>query len=432
MMKLTTKAARLLDATPGVHLHHGRLRLALKVPGRTAPVRKSLGLLPTEANILYAGNKLSAMKIDVQTGNFNSDEAAFWHKHFPNDPRHNIVNRTLRDYFDQYRESRKFDLAHASLRGLESVVSLLEPHRLLDRDLRDINHRDLERVRNAALTTRKSSTVQLYFTQLRAVIDEAIKDGYLEHSPFVRLRKLRQSSMESDPTDAVEPFTQAELGRLLAACKSENARQMIGFLFWTGMRPGEMKALAWEDVDLDAGTARVNYNLSRAGYIKPPKTKAGIRTIDLLPAAVTILRRQRELTYMLPERRDEVRLLHNKSRIELRRRVFLNPDNQPHHNPELFTSHKSWTALLRRAKLTHREPYQLRHSYASMMLMIGAHPAYMAKQMGHKDWGMIRMIYAKWVADENPNYRDELARKLENLDPHVTPSVTMEREAIGK
>ena len=84
----------------------------------------------------------------------------------------------------------------------------------------------------------------------------------------------------------------------------------------------------------------------------------------------------------------------------------------------------AWANLLRRAKLAHREPYQLRHSYASMMLMIGAHPAWLAKQMGHKDWGMIRRVYARWVSNENPNYRDELAKKLGDFDPHITPSET--------
>ncbi|MBU3823868.1 MAG: hypothetical protein H9917_03455 [Candidatus Oceanisphaera merdipullorum] len=58
------------------------------------------------------------------------------------------------------------------------------------------------------------------------------------------------------------------------------------------------------------------------------------------------------------------------------------------------------------------------------MLMIGAHPAYLAKQMGHKDWGMIRTIYAKWVDNENPNYRDELINKLAGFEPHMTPSDT--------
>ncbi|MFQ2124001.1 tyrosine-type recombinase/integrase [Aeromonas jandaei] len=76
--------------------------------------------------------------------------------------------------------------------------------------------------------------------------------------------------------------------------------------------------------------------------------------------------------------------------------------------------------LPRKAQLTHREPYQLRHSYASMLLMAGAHPAYLAKQLGHKDWGMIRTIYAQWVSKDNPNYRNELAEKLGVVDPYMT------------
>ena len=92
----------------------------------------------------------------------------------------------------------------------------------------------------------------------------------------------------------------------------------------------------------------------------------------------------------------------------------------PYIRPELFTAPGYWARLLRKAQLTHREPYQLRHSYASMLLMAGAHPAYLAKQLGHKDWGMIRTIYAQWVSNDNPNYRNELAEKLGVVDPYMT------------
>lgn len=423
-MSLTAKAARLLDATPGVHIHKGRLRIALKVPGRIAPIRKSLGLAPTEANILYAGNKLSAMKIDVQVGIFSSNEAEFWRKHFPSDPRHNIARRTLGSFFEVYADARKFDLSYSSLQKISTTRNFLEPHGLLGLDVRDITHRDIEAVRNIALNTRKVSTVQEYFRTLRTVMEEAVIDGYIEQSPFIRVRKLRSVGDELSAADRVDPFSRAELERLLAVCHHEQHRLMIIISFWTGMRPGEIKALAWEDIDLMAGTISLKYNLNRIGQIKPPKTQAGVRTIELLPEALNVVKRQREITFMQPAREDKIYLLQNKSRVEMRRRVFLSRDNKPYLSPELITTPKLWANLLRKAKLAHREPYQLRHSYASTMLMIGAHPAYIAKQMGHKDWGMIRAIYAKWVDDENPNYRDELANKLTILDPSATPKDT--------
>lgn len=420
MTKVNSKLTRLLAATPGVHLHKGRLRIAFRVPGRITPVRKSLGLQPSEANLLYARNKLSAIKIDVQTGNFGADEAAFWRKHFPGDPSHSQPQRTLRDYFALYQAARKLDLSYSSRCKINTALRFLEPFGLLDLDVRDINHRELERVRNQALITRKISTLQEYFRTIRSVFDEAVKDGAIEHNPFAVLRRLRKSDDGDDPADLVDPFSRDELARILAACEVGHHRQMIAFLFWTGLRPGEMKALAWEDVDLVAGTVRVRYNLNRVGQIKPPKTTAGARTIELLPEALAVLQRQRELTYMQPARDEVIHLLYNKTRTESRRRVFLGRDHQPYARPELMTAPRAWANLLRRAKLAHREPYQLRHSYASMMLMIGAHPAWLAKQMGHKDWGMIRRVYAKWVSDENPNYRDELAQKLANFDPYMT------------
>ncbi|MBL0675356.1 hypothetical protein [Aeromonas dhakensis] len=87
---------------------------------------------------------------------------------------------------------------------------------------------------------------------------------------------------------------------------------------------------------------------------------------------------------------------------------------------KLFTAPGNWAPLLRKVQLTHREPYQLRHSYASLLLIAGAHPAYLAKQLGHKDWGMIRTIYAQWVSNDNPDYRNELAEKLGQDDPYTT------------
>lgn len=44
-------------------------------------------------------------------------------------------------------------------------------------------------------------------------------------------------------------------------------------------------------------------------------------------------------------------------------------------------------------------PYQTRHTYASMMLSAGEHPMWVAKQMGHADWTMIARVYGRWMPD---------------------------------
>ena len=61
----------------------------------------------------------------------------------------------------------------------------------------------------------------------------------------------------------------------------------------TGMRRGELLGLQWGDVDLVAGTLRVERSVeeTRAGLrLKPPKTKRGRRSIGLGEGAIAMLR----------------------------------------------------------------------------------------------------------------------------------------------
>ena len=187
---------------------------------------------------------------------------------------------------------------------------------------------------------------------------------------------------------------------------------MVELLAWTGLRHGELKALAWEDIDFEKQIIRVKYNLTRRGNLKPPKTVAGHREIELLPKAMEVLIEQKEQTFSSAARNETIYYKNQKSKTIKRRRVFLSRNNQPYLRPELSTTPKQWENWLIKAELAHRPAYQLRHTYASQLLMVGAELSWLAKQMGHSDWGMIRKIYGKWITAEKPDYVNELADKL--------------------
>jgi integrase len=187
---------------------------------------------------------------------------------------------------------------------------------------------------------------------------------------------------------------------------------MIEILAWSGMRPGELKALAWEDIDLENATINIKYNIDREGKLKPPKTPASLRVIELLPKAMEVIKRQMSLTFDQPTLIETVYYKHGRTKLVKRHRLFLSRDNQPYKRPELTSAPKQWENWLIAANLEHRPPYQLRHTFASQMLMIGADITWLAGQLGHCDWGMIRKIYGKWIANEKPDYRNELAKKL--------------------
>jgi len=61
----------------------------------------------------------------------------------------------------------------------------------------------------------------------------------------------------------------------------------------TGLRQGELLALRWEDVDLEAAVLRVSRTLTRNGgkvSVGPPKTKNSRRTVGLTDGAIEALR----------------------------------------------------------------------------------------------------------------------------------------------
>lgn len=64
------------------------------------------------------------------------------------------------------------------------------------------------------------------------------------------------------------------------------------------MRPGELLALRWDDVDLEASqelpAARVNRSRSTSGEITEPKTARSRRRIELSAAAVSTLKAHRK------------------------------------------------------------------------------------------------------------------------------------------
>jgi integrase len=56
-----------------------------------------------------------------------------------------------------------------------------------------------------------------------------------------------------------------------------------------------------------------------------------------------------------------------------------------------------WTPALKRASIKYRNPYQTRHTFASMLLSRGENPMFVAQQMGYKDWSMIIKVYGRWI-----------------------------------
>jgi len=61
-----------------------------------------------------------------------------------------------------------------------------------------------------------------------------------------------------------------------------------------------------------------------------------------------------------------------------------------------------WIPALKEAGVRYRNPYQTRHTYASMLLSASENPAWISKQMGHTNMTMFLQRYGRYMPDHDP------------------------------
>jgi integrase len=153
----------------------------------------------------------------------------------------------------------------------------------------------------------------------------------------------------------------------------------------TGARRGELLALRWSDINLDAGTVAISRSLRRgeAGLrYKAPKTAAGRRTVGLGPSTVAALRRLRA-------EQAERRLAFGAAYNAADDLVVCKVDGAP-----LRPDHVSgeFRRLAEAAGLPSEvHLHSLRHSAASFLAAAGVPASDIAAQLGHADGGSLAL-----------------------------------------
>lgn len=135
---------------------------------------------------------------------------------------------------------------------------------------------------------------------LSSALGMAVRWGLMSHN-VVRDTKL-QKKKRSDPTSLSDDEILEYRRRIKEWCggnsmgpaRGDGLLEIIDVCIGSGCRIGEVLALRWEDVDLDAGTVTVAGTIDKStGKRKNwPKNGSSRRTIPVTPAAVDALQRQ--------------------------------------------------------------------------------------------------------------------------------------------
>lgn len=227
------------------------------------------------------------------------------------------------------------------------------------------------------------ASTRIYCKVMQMSLNFAIKYGYIYYNPCHDVTFPKRTRTE------IKPFEEFEIPLLMAAEGPDWIKDGIVIAFRTGMRPGEIYALKWSDINYEQQFISVQRALSRANsksILKTTKTAAGVRRIDIDSKLVSHLKEMREKTegeFVFPAKQE--------GRCEC-------------HIP--WNISKILKDMCRRAGIQPRNFYSLRHTHATVLLANGVHPKIVQERLGHSDIKVTMEIYS-----------------------HVWP--TMQREAVS-
>lgn len=137
-------------------------------------------------------------------------------------------------------------------------------------------------------------------------------------------------------------MSKAEVDKFLAYCKTDDKHIIWEFGLETGLRPQEILALSWSDVDLVKNKVRVRRALIEGAgplFLDHPKTETSLRTVKITPYLSSRLARHKEiqlkyLTSLRSDLRAAVLLKHLKAKgVNYQRR------KTRHHMARTYLSH---------------------------------------------------------------------------------------------
>lgn len=305
---------------------------------------------------------------------------------------------TLGDYLTEHYKP----MARAEHKDAEGTLKAVETEfgHLFKRPLSALSQMDFERYKLRKLGEgAKPATVNRHFDRIRAVLRAALRGGHTTSNPLANVTRPEE---ENEPIvrylDAdKETRLRAELAKRDAKMRAERStanawRRARGYREYpevaengfgnyltpmvllamnTGMRRGELRQITWADVDLDRALLTV-----RAGYAKNRRARA----IPLNAEAVDVLRRWRA-------QREPDGAIFGVERAD-----------------------KAWKAVLKAAKIEDFRFHDLRHHFASWLVMRGVALNTVRDLLGHADIAMTLRY-----ADLAPEVKAEAVAKLARL-----------------
>lgn len=233
---------------------------------------------------------------------------------------------------------------------------------------------------------------------LHKALDQAVRWHMVPRNVCEAVSAPRPSSEE------MQTLSPDQVRALLDTARGDRLEALYTVAVTAGLRQGEILALRWDDVDLEAATVSVRRTLTKNGtalLTGDTKTGKSRRTISLTDAAVTALHEhlQRQMEEM--ERLGDLYTDHGLV-FTTEAGTLINPTN---------LRKRSFAKLLQRANLPQIRFHDLRHTCATLLFSKGVHPKNVQELLGHANVAITLDTYSHVI----PGMGDQTARAMEEV-----------------
>jgi integrase len=261
-------------------------------------------------------------------------------------------------------------------------------------NMQEITALDVQRWQVRLIAEHKPTYARAVHIILSVIFDRAINLDLITKNP------ARMVGMSRTPQKKIEFWTKEEFQRVMNCTSKVQysdhlAEIMLLFLFMTGLRSGEARALKWEDVNLKKGTVTVNktlyYRNANDYELNAPKTVSGFRTIKIDP-----------------QTNEELLEWYEDQKLMAHSEFVFSFDGVPMPVKNLSDIVKGYAEKANVHPIT---VHGLRHSHVSLLISLGENPLVIRDRLGHKDINTTLGTYGHLY----PNTDTEVANKLSGL-----------------
>lgn len=254
-----------------------------------------------------------------------------------NDEKPMTFEELVEEYLKYSKANKRFQVFRRDLVVIKHLAKKFK-----HKNINSIFAYDVEQYKNTRLNDVSPATVNRELTCINNMLNKAVEWGHLKYNKIRIVKKLKE------PPGRVRYLINEEIERLLSYCNG-HIKFIVMVALNTGMRKGEILDLKWSDVDM------------RNRVITLKRTKNN--EIRILP-----------INEVLYELLKDIASRNGKGYI------FANAAGMPYR--EIKTG---FMGALRRAEIHDFRFHDLRHTFASRLVMAGVDIRTVQELMGHKD-----------------------------------------------